>query len=263
MFLVSAVPALAQKTDSSLVPRARMQAFLRSIEGGDLEEILGYFPRQGEWAWVQTWFDEYDHRLPRTGAWRFPASSTRKVLDRGGPACSSFDRFLEGGEFGTHPGWLTAQVHDAPRGWRRVRRNRFVPPANPANSSVYVEWRREAGAWVVSSFGDEQVYFPNLAGSVVSTVMPDTSLRLPIPEAYLTNESWYVKNENITFEGHLYTKYGTTRSVESQQLTRIGRAGRVAAYVSREDPNVHDVIYFPVGPGLYQAYQGFIPPGCR
>src|SRR3954465_684045 len=93
LLLGSAVPAFAQATDSRVVPRARMQAFLRSIEGGDLEKIVAFFPQHGEWTWVQTWYDEHHHTLPGPGVWKFPASITRRMLDRGGPVCDSFDLY--------------------------------------------------------------------------------------------------------------------------------------------------------------------------
>lgn len=33
--------------------------------------------------------------------------------------------------------------------WKRVGNNRFVPPEGDASSQTFVEWRREAGRWVI------------------------------------------------------------------------------------------------------------------
>jgi hypothetical protein len=199
----------------------------------------------------------------RPGIWTFPPSITRQVLDRGGPACDSFDPPWEGGEFGPDPGLLTARVAYSPRGWRRVRGNRFVPPGEPARSPIFVEWRREGERWVISVFGDEPTYLPHLAGREVSFVEPDTTLPLPTPEAYLTNEPWYVNNQAITFRGHRYVKYGGLRSRGTEQLVRVGHVGRIAVYTTPGQPGDPEWIFFPAGPGLYQTYEGFIPPPCR
>lgn len=262
--LLAAVPSRAAAQDSEVVPAVRMKRFMRALLTDSLDLLLPFFPRQGDWSWVQAWSDEHEHPLP-AGTWRFPAASTRQVLDHGGPACESFDLFPEGGEFGAPPGLLSEHVRYDSMGWRRVRGNRFVPPGAKASSPVFVEWRREGREWVISRFGDEQMYFPHLAGEEIGTIMRDTLLRLPL-NAYAANERWYVNNDPISFDGNRYVKYGLPRQLGDEDwrlLVRIGRAGRVPVYAERDVPKPPEVIYIPTGPGEAQAYEGFLRPSCR
>jgi hypothetical protein len=107
--LLLAAPAAAPAQRTAVVPAARMQAFERALMTDSLDLLLPFFPRQGDWAWVQAWTNE-DQRPLGIGIRRFPAAITRQVLDHGGPVCESFELFPEGGEFGAPPGLLSEHV---------------------------------------------------------------------------------------------------------------------------------------------------------
>ena len=90
--LAAGVPMAAQ-TGTPSAPAtldARMQAFLREIAEEPNTALAAFFPRRGDWTWVQTLRDERG-RGERTGTWRFPGAETPRAIGDGGPACESFD----------------------------------------------------------------------------------------------------------------------------------------------------------------------------
>lgn len=266
LLLAAALPLAAQtrapdSADATLA--ARMQAFLHEMQQGTRERIATFFPRQGEWTRVRTLL-----RAPggnRTQTQRFPGAETLRVIDAGGPACMSFDR--PGGEYGPFEGYLRMQVLMNPSGWRRVRGNRFVPPDAFARSPVFVEWRREAGEWVVSAFGEEDVYHPEgprLLGVPAprrGTVVRDTVL-VPEGAAYAAGADWYAGNEVITLDGWRYIQYGLPRRFQPHELERIGTLGRVAIYAAAGDARAPEMLMVATGPGEFHLYQGFRPRPC-
>lgn len=63
----------------------RMRAFLEAL-GGDTP--AAFFPRRGDWTWVQT--HHYEGGADRVGVWRFRASETAQALASCGPVEESF-----------------------------------------------------------------------------------------------------------------------------------------------------------------------------
>jgi hypothetical protein len=96
----------------------------------------------------------------RVQAWRFPAADAPRALQ--GPLGPSFHISVESQPIGL----FAHQVMERTRGpevrtplrWRRVRGSRMVPAGEPVTAGFFVEWRREDGAWVISSFGDESFH---------------------------------------------------------------------------------------------------------
>ncbi|HEU0016370.1 MAG TPA: hypothetical protein VFQ45_22005 [Longimicrobium sp.] len=127
---------------------ARARGFLEAVRTHrrNAERIAAYFPREGEWRYVHT---RHTAGGASVGVWRFPAGETLRAIQ--GPLVMSFDLHVEGQRVGT----LVHQLLLRGSEWRRVRGTRFVPRDAPAGSAIYVQWRRESGAWVIDEIGDE------------------------------------------------------------------------------------------------------------
>jgi hypothetical protein len=235
----------------------RMRAFLELVDGAPAEIVAAYFPRRGDWTWYQT--VHHDGGADRAGVWRFPGASTRDAIRRCGPAWESFAFQPEGQPLGV----LSSQVLDHGTRWRRVGGTRFVPPGAPARSPVFVEWRREDGAWVVSSFGDESFRARPLPGRAASMVRRDTTGPLPAEERFASGQPWFESNESITFDELRYIKYGNPRALDRNDLTWIGVRGPIRVYVERDEARVPHVIHIPTAPGIYQPYKSDQAPLCQ
>lgn len=262
--LAAALTAGAPCLGQDVVPAARMQAFLREVEYPQNTGLVPYFPRRGDWTWEQTIRDEHGRRVGR-GVWRFSAAETLRAIGAAGPACDSFN--AGGGEFGPMVGSLASHLFPEGR-WRRIGGNRFVPPDASASSPVFVEWRREDGAWVVSAFGDETLYSPHLLGVPAGDISRDTS-RVAEGAGYAAGERWYVQNEPLLLEGgRRFIKYGLPRRFPEEErgfLRRVGVLGRVSFYAEAgaEGVLLPEVLYAAVSPGEFQPYQGFGPSPCE
>lgn len=257
LLLAAAAPSPAQQaepraTDAALAER--MGAFLRLMKEDSRDSMAVFFPRRGDWTWVQTRRDPQTGARIGTGVWRFPAAETLRAIGAGGPVCSSFDQPY--GEFGPFEGFLGMRVRAQPTGWRRVDGSRFVPPGESPRSSAFVEWRREDGAWVLSAFGDDAVPFTEPAGVPRSMIVRDT-LPLPAGGDFAAEADW------ITFEGYRYVKHGQPRKVDAKDLSRLGRFGRVPVFVPRGHLTAPELLYVPVRPGEYQPYEAVRPQPCR
>lgn len=134
-------PQCATRNQSTL--EGRNCAFLKA--GARRTEFL---PTVGSFTYFST-----SHSPARTlvGTWRFTAADIPRAGDRDGPLSGVFAILVEGQPVGR----LAHQVLHRGTAWRRVNGTRFVPPGAPASSPVFVEWRREGNAWVVSAIGDE------------------------------------------------------------------------------------------------------------
>jgi hypothetical protein len=232
---------------------ARNEAFLRTVRSGDRDAAAAFFPRRGEWTWVQALRDAPAGQPPSIR--RFAAADARAAIGERGPACWSFQR--GNGAVGPPETYLGMQAEMHGTRWRRVRGNRFVPPGQSAASPVFVEWRREDGRWVLSSFGDVDHYGgPHVAG-VPTYLVRDTASPLPPMPVYVTGEPWFVNNEYYVFEGRVYLKYGRPRPIDPALLHRVGRRGMVGVYAERGAPGPYGVVlvlYFPTAPGEFQPY---------
>jgi hypothetical protein len=253
-----AAPAAAQDAgrggDPSLA--ARMEAFVDAAFAAEPETVAAFFPRRGDWTWVQTWREV--GRAVRTGTWRFSAAETVRAIAPPGPACISFD---VSGEYGPAEPALWTALGGSAADWRQVGGNRLVPRQASARSPVFVEWRREDGAWVVAAYGDAHPWTPRLLGREPGGISRDTAL-VPEGAAYAAGADWYVNNMPVSMDGFRYVKYAPPRvfpESDRQHLERIGVYGRVSVY--REKPvtpgeSTSEVLYVPVAPGEFQAYTG-------
>ncbi|HYW14182.1 MAG TPA: hypothetical protein VE871_19610 [Longimicrobium sp.] len=256
---LAALPAIAQDRPAAMPTlAARMDAFLLQSPWEPADSVAAFFPRRGDWTWVQTW--RANGRTAGGGTWRFSAAETARAIGAGGAACRSFQG--SGGEIGPVLGLLAAHAQAHPAGWRRVAGSRFVPPGASGGSPVFVEWRREDGRWVVAGFGDAQERVPRVLGVEAGTVARDTSL-VPEGAAYAAGMDWYETGEPVTLGGLHYVKYALPRvfpESDRRHLERIGVAGRVSVYMeaaAAPAEAVPEVLYLPVAPGEFQAYTGF------
>jgi hypothetical protein len=251
--LVAVAPLAAQADQSGATLNARMQAFLREVLETPNTGLVSYFPRRGDWTWVETLLNE-GGVASRLGVWRFPAAQTERAIGMGGPVCSSFDR--RRGHSGPFEGRLGMQILLNEGPWRRVRGNRFVPPGASDRSTVFVEWRREDGEWVVSAFGDEGIVYT--AEVVERPRGPFVADRTQAAEdTAFAPADWYT----ITINGLRHPRYGLPRAIGRDSLLRIGHLFGVNVYVERgrEDGFLH----LPVAPGQFQPYERWLPLPCE
>lgn len=231
----------------------RMQAFLREVEERPNTGLVAFFPRRGDWTWVQTLRDERGGGS-RTGIWRFPGAETQRAIGVGGPVCDSFDQ--GGGESGPWEGRLGMQAMLSRGPWRRVRGTRFVPPGADERSPVWVEWRREDGEWVVSAFGDENfLYTPRPPEPPRGPFVRDTTA--VAEDTAFAPADWYT----ITIEGRRHPRYGRPRAIGRAGLVRIGRLYGVNVYVERGRED--GFLYLPAAPGQFQPYERWAPRPCE
>lgn len=252
----------AQRDTARTGPPARtareaLRRFLSAVDRESDEDPLSFFPRQGEWVWVHTL--DLPSGGKAVGVWRFRASDTeRAIWGVCAPARESFQRSNEG-----QPPGLAAESHTPGDEWRQVAPNRFVPPGQKSALPVFVEWRREDGRWVVSSFGDAAP-LRELGVEVKGDVMRTRRGPGPAEPVYLANAPWYEPNASPSFAGHRYFAYGPPRPIKPEQLEQIGWSGDVRVYVEtghlREPAPA--VLYFPVSAGNYQPYVTYLPDEC-
>lgn len=126
-------------------------AFLRAVRENATPaqrgRVVAFLPRTGDLTYVTTIQDDRPIRAER----RFPAGGWDAVLD--GPLKDVLDTYQQIQPVGT----LSHQLIFRGTAWRRVGDStRFVPPGAADDSPLFVEWRREGDAWVVSIVGDEQ-----------------------------------------------------------------------------------------------------------
>ncbi len=255
---LAALPANAQDrgAPAGTPLAARMQAFIREVHETPNTGLAAYFPRRGDWTWVHT-RQPYGRRgAPRVATWRFGGAQTLRAIGAGGPVCPSFDGPGGVGPTEGHLGMQTL-MHRGP--WRRVRGTRFVPPGESAASPVFVEWRREDGAWVVAAFGDVGVYDPTVLGRRPPAAWRDTAgVR---EDAAFAPADWYT----IVLNGQRYSTYGIPRPQDRSGLVRIGVFQGVSVFAEPdEDPDWPYIVHLPMAPGQFQAYQApHGPYTCR
>jgi hypothetical protein len=243
--LLLAIPLRATAQDGLA---SRNQAFLRAVRNAPNDSVAAFFPRRGDWTWTQVAEGAPPGR--RSTVWRFAAPETLRTILHYGPVCKSFSGFV-----GPYADALVMRIEADGTRWRRVAGNRFVPPGESARSSMFVQWRREDGRWVVSAFGHATHWFPRVLGYSLRDVAPDTVLRLPPTPVYAAEAPWYLESRTIYFEGYSYTKYGLPRAIaDSLSLQRVGRFGLIGVYAEKMDTYA-TVIYIPLAPGQYQPYE--------
>lgn len=245
-----ALPLAAQRAGLA----ARMEDLRRSVRSDQRDSVASFFPQRGSWSWVQTVLDSGGNRVVAVGRWRFSAAEARRAIGEGGPLCESFEP--EKGGYGPYEGLLGMRLSlespwDRPQStWRHVGTNRFVPPGEPDHSRIFVEWRREEGRWVISSIGDETLYFPRVLGRRI--VHPEEVQRTATVSAsgYTTDAEWL-----IVLDGFRYTKYGLPRQLSAGDIELVGAKGNVPVYVARGDTREPEVLYVPTDASHFQPYQ--------
>ena len=257
LLLAHAAPVEAQRSLAG-----RMRAFRQTAQEQPIDSVLEFFPRRGEWTWVQT--VHYPGRPDHVRVRRFSAGETRGVIDGGGIACESFMRVAAIGI----PGVLMDHLTD--ESWRRVDGTRFVPPG--ARSPAFVQWRREDERWVIDAYGDEVYEAPRLLGVVASTVRRDPvqrPLELPLPADghYAEAEPWYPTHESLVFEGRHFQMYGPPVVFAAGEISRIASWGRVGVYAETGATGILGALYVPINArGEFQRYwveHAGPPPACR
>lgn len=246
-------PAGAQSTLDQ-----RMHGFLGAVrELGHPDPVAGFFPRRGDWTWVQRLTNA---PAPlRTVTWRFPGAETRRAMEPGAPLCYSLAWY--GGDYGPHDGAMLWQASIHEGRWRRVTGTRYVPPGEGADSPTFVEWRREDGRWVISALGEEHFYHrPRPPNERRNLVTRDT---LTERTTFAAGHTWFIAHEMIEFRDHAYVKAGLPRRIALDGVRRFGSLGTVPVYVEA-GPGRPDatVLYLPVSPGELQPYQPASGSSC-
>jgi hypothetical protein len=134
------------RTEQNGLP-SRMDQFLRAVQRRNVDSISAFFPRRGDWTYQRT---KHVRDGRRVGRWKFGPEDTPRAI-RSGPLESSFTIDIEAQPVGT----LIHQLAFRSGRWHQLPGLRFVPPGGGPDSGIFVTWRREDGAWVISSFGDE------------------------------------------------------------------------------------------------------------
>ena len=151
-FLSIAVPAAGQADARLTAPeraelRTRMKRFVAAVVGQRMaDSAAAYFPRAGDFTYTRTTHLAHGTRV---GVQRFRGVDAPAAIKVGGALRESFEIQPEGQPIGLFLHQVLMRDAFARRkGWR-LAGTRFVP------AGLFVEWRREGGAWVVSAFGDE------------------------------------------------------------------------------------------------------------
>jgi hypothetical protein len=124
-----------------------MDQFIRAFRSGHVDSVGAFFPRRGAWTYQRT---RHAREGRQVGRWTFGAEDTPRAI-RSGPLESSFTMDYEGQPVGS----LVHQLKLRRGRWRQLPGSRFVPPGAGSTSDTFVSWRREDGAWVISSIADE------------------------------------------------------------------------------------------------------------
>lgn len=256
------MPVAAQHRVSDLNASAslarRNRDFLRALVAG-ADSAARFFPRRGDWTWVH--LTEYDVGREIVKTRRFRGDEAARVIGRGGVMCGEF---LYNAEAGSE---LMEQIATAVyqrRAWRRVGR-RFVPPGSGgARTPLFVEWRREDGAWVVAAIGGASYQQLPMSGHDVRTAVRDRAPGQPPAWEYGERSRWYLDGEPFTFDGMRFLRYGLPRVVPRDQLARIAMLGGIPLFAEVGSPRTPDLLYMALNPaGEFQPFQGFGVEPCR
>lgn len=254
--LLASPPLRAQAKDTMpgtrpgwSVDRA-MRVFRRDFD----ERAEAFFPRRGTWDYVTRTRDHTGavHR----GIHRFPAGQTDAAID--GPLCEEFKH----GEISVM-GSLAWYAVETETRWRRVSATRFQPRKPEEESTVFVDWRREDGRWVIAAIGSLSSYVPPPPPPTPPLdPLLGRRLRLPLAgDARVAGEmDWYRDNLPVEIAGHRRTKYGLPRELSERDVVYFTTFEGVEVYAepsevrSRRGPII---VYIPVDrTGMFQPYEG-------
>lgn len=255
--------AQARGPESPAGLRARMRAFVEAVAEGNDTVTASFFPARGDWIWVRT-----THRpsSEQVGTWRFPGAQTL-------PAMANCDALYWSFLYNPHAqplGSLRFWMENQDARWRYTGAGRFVPPSSFRriqpdlfpDSTVFVEWRREKGRWVVSAFGDDGFADDPAPRDTVPEPKVDPATPPAEGAAYAAGLPWYEQHMPVRLRGHLYTKYGNPRPLERSELEPLGWFERVQVFVEKGQASRPSVIYLQPAPGVYQPYQTYDINDC-
>ena len=257
--------ARAQAVPAGL--QRRMNAFTTALRRMEpMVRIAGFFPRQGEWELIEAPVNAVAPGIDATLRHRVAADSTLAAISEGSDICDEFGGVT--GDVGAYEGTLVMTAMYSRRPWRYVGHLRFVSPGSSAAGPIYVEWRREAGAWVVSRIGAAYWYFPKVAGRLAGSVMTRDTMEgrwLAAERRFATPQPWFRDRRPILLgDGPRYLEYGLPRQIDDSLLMRFGSIGVVPVFIEpAADHERPEVVYVLTGPGEYQPYQRFGNSVCR
>lgn len=72
---------------------------------------------------------------------------------------------------------------------------------------------------------------------------------------YAEGRSWYVNDQDVTFENRAYSRSGNEVRLDCAQIMRVGEHQGVPLFGMRNAERPYQTLYVPVRPGVWQAYQ--------
>lgn len=73
--------------------------------------------------------------------------------------------------------------------------------------------------------------------------------------SYAEDDAWFQNDDPITFEDRRYDKSGNEVRLDCGQIMRVGEHMGVALFAMRNADRPFDMVYVPVRPGVWQAYE--------
>ena len=72
---------------------------------------------------------------------------------------------------------------------------------------------------------------------------------------YAEERAWFENDEALTFEERSYDKSGGEVRLECPDIMRVGEYQGVPLFVERTAQRPFEILYVPVRPGVWQAYE--------
>lgn len=73
--------------------------------------------------------------------------------------------------------------------------------------------------------------------------------------SYAGGEEWFVDDEDVTFENRSFSKFGQPASRDCRGMKIVGDAHGVNLFAEVSASSPFEILYVPVDPGVFQAYQ--------
>jgi hypothetical protein len=122
---------------------AAMAGFIDALSRKDVPAFLEFFSRNKPFRFIGTIQPKRQVDLVRFDA--LARELNARDVDRGW-----YSVLFDGGPDDS----LALTIEDpARRPWRRVKGQKFVPPDDDDDSTLFITWRKENGRWVVDAIG--------------------------------------------------------------------------------------------------------------